>query len=376
MFAKSASTRKEMVTAVGNKNIRNVIGSQAAVKVYPLTWNTKDLMKLKARAAVITNEQKLSEIEHREAERQRLHRESEDRRSRLKEIDRKKRELAKEMKNKCYDDDNEAAKIYDRVLIAQQEQQEEVRRANTIILSTKCQIIRDAQIAEKNEIQRELREENLRIEKMINDDCVKMMEIEKQAQEEKKKLMEKHACELKKQLKYREMLKELEAERIEEEAKVIAKAQIVVSQDIVEREKERKAKLLKVRADLQRSNELSEHFKKLQFEEQRIADLKIQEYMKQKHERDVKLKKEKQIKREQEERERERLLNLQTRLLETKSAQSEQGMRREQEEKEREFRRKEKEAALKRKKIIADLEIARQQQLEEMVWKIYVFNPG
>lgn len=356
-----------MITVVGNKNVRNVVGTQGAVKVYPSTWSTKDLMKLKARATVITNEQRIAEVARREAERDRLHRESEDRRNKLQEIDRKNREKFKEQKTAGCNDDDEAAKVYDKVLIAQQEQQEEVRRANTIILSTKCQIIRDAQIAEKSEIQRELREENLRIEKMINDDCVKMMEIEKRVQDEKRKLMEQHACELKKQLKYREMLKELEADRIEEEARVIAKAQIVVTQDIKEREKERKDKLLKVRADLQKSNELSEHFKKLQFEEQRLADLKIQEYMKQKHERDIKLKREKQIKREQEERERERLLNLQKRLLETKSAQSEQGMRREQEEKEREFRRKEKEAALKRKKLIQDLEIARQQQLEEMV---------
>lgn len=41
-------------------------------------------------------------------------------------------------------------KILDRAFLAKQEQEEEVKRANRLILATKCHVIRDAQIAEKN----------------------------------------------------------------------------------------------------------------------------------------------------------------------------------------------------------------------------------
>lgn len=71
------------------------------------------------------------------------------------------------------------------------------------------------------------------------------------------------------------MSKVLEAERIEEEAKAMGKAQIAITLDMMEREKERKEKTAKIRNELQKANELSEFFKRLQFEEQRIADLKV-----------------------------------------------------------------------------------------------------
>jgi hypothetical protein len=37
-----------------------------------------------------------------------------------------------------------------RVFLIKQEQEEEIKRANRIILERKCHIIRDAQVAEKN----------------------------------------------------------------------------------------------------------------------------------------------------------------------------------------------------------------------------------
>lgn len=55
----------------------------------------------------------------------------------------------------------------------------------------------------------------------------------------------------------------------------MGKAQIAITMDMMEREKERKEKTAKIRNELQKANELSEFFKRLQFEEQRIADLKV-----------------------------------------------------------------------------------------------------
>lgn len=45
-----------------------------------------------------------------------------------------------------------------------------MKKANRIILATKCSIIRHAQIAEKNEIEREFKNENLRLERMMLED--------------------------------------------------------------------------------------------------------------------------------------------------------------------------------------------------------------
>lgn len=55
----------------------------------------------------------------------------------------------------------------------------------------------------------------------------------------------------------------------------MGKAQIAITLDMMEREKERKEKTAKIRNELQKANEQSEFLKRLQFEEQRIADLKV-----------------------------------------------------------------------------------------------------
>lgn len=245
-------------------------------------------------------------------------------------------------------------------------QTEEVQRANRLILATKCHVIRDAQVAEKNEIKQEMREEELRLEKMMLDERAKALQLEDVRRDQLRSVNAKHAYEIKNQLREREMAKVMEAERIEEEAKAMAKAQIAITLDMLVKERDRKEQKLRVRTELQKSNELSEFFKGLVFEEQRIADMKAQEFMRIKQEREQQLARDKKLAAELKQREADRLLVLQTKMLNTKDEQEEMNMRRNQEEKEREFRRKEKEAVMKKKKADQELEVTRRAQLEEI----------
>lgn len=235
-----------------------------------------------------------------------------------------------------------------------------------MILATKCHVIRDAQVAEKNEIKQEMRDEELRLEKMMLDERAKALQLEDVRRDQLRRVNEKHAYEIKNQLREREMAKVMEAERIEEEAKAMAKAQIAITLDMLEKERDRKEQKLRVRTELQKSNELSEFFKGLVFEEQRIADMKAQEFMRIKQEREQQLARDKKLAAELKQREADRLLALQTKMLNTKDEQEEMNMRRNQEEKEREFRRKEKEAVLKKKKADQELDVTRRAQLEEI----------
>lgn len=227
--------------------------------------------RLKSRAKIVTAAEKLDQLAKREAERKKLIDESEERKRKFKELE----------KNKVEKKGNESLRntddgiILDKAFMAKQEQEEEIKLANRVILTTKCQVIRDAQIAEKNEIERELRDENIRLEKMMNEDRENALKQEDNRRDHLKKVNERHALEIKNQLRQREMSKVLEAERIEEEAKAMGKAQIAITLDMMEKEKDRKEKTAKIRNELQKANELSEFFKRLQFEEQRIADLKV-----------------------------------------------------------------------------------------------------
>lgn len=102
--------------------------------------------------------------------------------------------------------------------------EEEVKKANRIILATKCSIIRDAQIAEKNEIAREFHNENLRLEKIMLEERDKALVEEELKRELERKNLLKYSKEIRQQLEERELMRAKEVERVEEEAIAMKKA--------------------------------------------------------------------------------------------------------------------------------------------------------
>lgn len=238
-------------------------------------------------------------------------------------------------------------------------------KVNRLILATKVHVVRDAQITEKQEIHRQLREEELKLEKQLLNECDRAIKDEEMQREELKKLNEKYADELRIQLKRREMNKFHEAQRIEEEALAIAKVQTSINNDLRKQEQLKKDRALRMRRDLQQSNELSDFFKNMAFEEQRIAEMKAQEHMLKRKQRDLELEQERRLLREQKQREADRMLVLQAKFLQTKSEKEEIKLRLIREEKDRQYRQREKEAALKKKEIERKILTARGAQVDE-----------
>ncbi|GAB0087715.1 hypothetical protein DMENIID0001_020540 [Sergentomyia squamirostris] len=300
-----------------------------------------------------------------DAERKKLVEECEKRKKKLQEIDKQRsREKIPEKSLLDVDEDTQM-RLLDRAFMAKHEQEEEVKRANRLILATKCHVIRDAQIAEKNEIDRELRQEDVRLEKIMLKDRDKALKEEEERVRREKQFNTLHAVELQKQLHDREIARYLEAERIEDEARKLAKAQVVLQQDLAEQERKHRAKSQKLRQELQRANELNEWYRRMDFEEQRIEEMRIQEYMRKRQQREEKLEQERRIARERKERENDRMLKQQQKVIDAAVERFDIMMRREQEIKEREFRNREKEAVIKRKEAERIILEARRQQQEE-----------
>lgn len=92
----------------------------------------------------------------------------------------------------------------------------------------------------------------------------------------------------------------------------------------------------------------------------------MQEYIRQRNERTARLEFEKRVATEAKEREQDRMLKIQQKLLNTKSAKNDMDSRRGQEHVEREFRRREKEAAIRKRELEQQIAIARAAQLEAM----------
>lgn len=134
-----------------------------------------------------------------------------------------------------------------------------------------------------------------------------------------------------------------------------------------EKVKKRSAKIQKTREGLQKSSEWSLFFKNLAFEKERNAELKIQEYMRQRLERDKQLELEKRLAKEEREKEYDKILQRQQKLLESKTERNDLEYHRQREEVEREFRRREKEAAIRKREMADEIAKARSVQLEEVV---------
>lgn len=66
----------------------------------------------------------------------------------------------------------------------------------------------------------------------------------------------------------------LEAERIEEESRMINKALIALQKEEEAKLKEKRNRQLQMREDFKKANEEAEHYRNLRNEEQRIADMR------------------------------------------------------------------------------------------------------
>lgn len=81
--------------------------------------------------------------------------------------------------------------------------------------------------------------------------------------------------EVKQQMKEREMDRLLEAERIEEESRMLNKALIALQKEEEEKLKEKKDRQLKMREAFKKANAEAEQYRNLRNEEQRISDLRV-----------------------------------------------------------------------------------------------------
>lgn len=241
-----------------------------------------------------------------------------------------------------------------------------MKRANQIILAKKVYLVQDAQMQEKRDLEQKVRAEELRLEKLILERDAKALEEQKERSKDVKQRREQYANDLKKSVEHQEVKKMLDAERIENEAKHIALAQAELKRSEAALVKAKRERYKRNQKELQETIEMAEYFRKIAEEEKREAEMKAQEFQRQRADREKQMVVDKRLQREQRQREIDRILLQQTRKLQTAERAETMAMRRIQEEKEREFREKAKASASKRISIQNHLLEARGLQIEEM----------
>jgi Trichohyalin-plectin-homology domain len=124
------------------------------------------------------------------------------------------------------------------------------------------------------------------------------------------------------------------------EAIKLQKAKQVLDEETRQLEISNREKKENLKKELQRANEMSLQLKNQRFEEQRIAELKAQEYMNIKRAQRKQLEREATLAREVKQKAHDRMLKLQQQLINSKSKSQEVQYRLELEQVERDFRQK------------------------------------
>lgn len=245
-----------------------------------------------------------------------------------------------------------------------EEQEDEIKKLNELILNAKCHAIRDAQLIEKVEIKKEQLDEEKRLDEMMEVERIKALK----EYEEREKAMHferlKGARVLQQQITDREQSRLLDDERKDQETKVMLqyldKLQKEDMENLVKKREIQQALMI----DVARANEEIKLLKERKTEQEKLAEIKVMDYLKQKAEREEAYQRELEAARIEKEKEIARLRAQQERAKDKQAEKDALRAKRNQEEAEREWRRKEKEEAEKKKATEEMLRKAREDQVK------------
>ncbi|TGZ70913.1 hypothetical protein CRM22_002923 [Opisthorchis felineus] len=278
-------------------------------------------------------------------------------------------DLARTKNEKLTDLEEEARKqaevLLQKALEQRQDQEDEIRALNELILNAKIQAIRDEQILEKKQIQKELNEEELRLDNMMELERQNAIRIQEEIDKQRQEQEMLGACEVLNQIQQNRQDRLLELERTEQEnALVQQRISEELMKEIANREVKRQMQN-KMRMDLNEANEAMRKHREEEKERDRLFDLKILEIQRQKAEREAAYEAEQAQVRLEKELEIARLRALQERASDEAAERDALRAKRAAEAREREWRRKEKADALKKKETEDELKKARIAQAEE-----------
>ncbi|EDW19692.1 cilia- and flagella-associated protein 45 [Drosophila mojavensis] len=335
-----------------------------------LVLRPADLNRLKEKCKFVSFHDKLQAIEQAETEHRKQLQLVKETKQRFKQIDdaRKAGAVAGESERESSVDEalEEQNTVLSRAILAKQEQEEEVKQVNRMILDAKCKAVREAQIQEKQLMAKALREDDERLAKMENERAKEALNAEDERERLEIEKRAKYAQEIRQQLSERENKRFLEAQRMADEAKQLRKATELLREEEERQRNFVQLRKVRFREELQRIRDMSNVFKTMLREQERLADLRVAAYMREKQEKERQLKEMQKAMKKQFERRQQRIYTIATEAQESRQTNEELKYLRERNRVEREYRQREKEMAMAKREAERDLLQSRAQQAQEM----------
>ncbi|XP_028039761.1 cilia- and flagella-associated protein 45 [Bombyx mandarina] len=335
---------------------------------YPAIMHKEQFERLKKQAKIVTQEELLQAMHDQEAAIQKAAKESEARKQLLKEklMPQPGAETATGAADPELEGPDQTAHTLSRAEILRADNMQGPRLCNRIILASKCHAIRDAQIAEKDLIKKELDEEQQRLDAIMEENRKAAVHRSETEEARRHHLRLQNLAALKEQIQAHEQAKIMEAERIEEESIRVNQANIAMQIDEAQKLKEKHERQLKLKEMLDQGNAELLYFKQLQNEEERIMNLRISNFLKQKQEREAKARADAEAVKAAKQKGIDHIAKAQKAEQELKEELERIRNLKIQEDVEREYRRKERDAAIKRNKEMKQLHEARVQQIKDI----------
>lgn len=243
-----------------------------------------------------------------------------------------------------------------------QEQEDEIKRLNELILNVKVHAIRDAQLVEKQQIKKEVKDEDKRLDLMMEIDRVNAIKVQEEIEAKRKNDQYTGAKMILKQIEVNRQEKLIQDEMREQENVMMLTHLEKLQKEDYEDVKKRKDKQKALASDLIIANRNLEKQKEFRKQQDIVAELKVLEYQRDKAARDAAYEAEQEKKRQDREKEISRLRAKQERARDLQADKDALRAKRESERKEREWRDKERLDAKKKHQIEEEMKLAREWQ--------------
>eukprot|EP00051_Salpingoeca_urceolata_P004904 m.68742 g.68742 ORF g.68742 m.68742 type:complete len:558 (+) comp13925_c0_seq1:220-1893(+) len=244
-----------------------------------------------------------------------------------------------------------------------EEEEDEIKRLNEMILQAKVYAIRDAQMQEKVQLHEQDRDYELRLDQMMEEERIKGLQQQEEADMDVKRKRIADATELRKQIQEREMQALLAEELKEQETQAMIRQleEMKVEDEKVLAEKREKARV--VMEDASRYNDEARRLRQQLVEAEKEEDKRVAEYLKEKAAKEAELEAEKKREALAREKELARLRAMQESVGDKIAERQALEAKRAQDDRERQLRKEEREKERKRQEILADLQQSREEQL-------------
>ncbi|XP_044128938.1 cilia- and flagella-associated protein 45-like [Bufo gargarizans] len=365
--AVSAPTRgrkPETIRIITSDLIRDLIVPSEDPSGLSLIMSYQDFTRIKKRARVLTKEEREKAMQAVKDEKEAAIEAANERKNFMKQ-----KEMLRQKNEKLSDLEEEAQQraqyLLQRANTMRMEQEDEIKKLNEMILSTKCHAIRDAQILEKDLISKELLTEEKRLDQMMEVERQQAIKMQEEMEEQRKLEKIRGKLHIIKQMGENEQSRILDEEQKDQEAQQILQFLEELQMEDYKDMERKKQEQLEIQAEIKRINAENERKKIERKEQERLADLRVLEYTKQKLAREAEYEAEQEKIKKEKEKEVARLRALQERARDHRSEQDALRAKRNQEAMERAWRQKEKEEALKQTEMNTTLKKTRLEQVAQ-----------